>query len=158
MKDFFIKRNRFTFFLIGIFALFSTSLIFNFCTMFVENKQGPSLMDGTTGLFKQFIYAGIVAPLLETLIFQHFIYIVLRKFIHKEKILIFTYIISSSILFSLEHKYSTYYIFVTFFLGIVLGFSYYISKLRKESAYWNTAIIHGLYNSLLVLISSLLLK
>jgi len=153
MKDYLIKISRLKFILLGILAIYSTSLLIHICTIYLENKQGPDTSTESVELILEAILnAGILGPLLETFIFQHCIYLLLKRIIRNEKIFLISFLFTSSLLFSLAHQYSTFYIFMSYACGIILAYFYYISTLRKESAFWMTVSLHACYNiSLIVL-------
>lgn len=94
--------------------------------------------------------AVIIAPIIETLIFQHLVFWVFRKWIHvKNKY--FWAIIISSVLFGLMHKYNVVYVIFAFLQGIILGYCYYFYWRKPKTAFWSTALIHAAHNGIAVL-------
>ena len=94
----------------------------------------------------------IIAPIIETLVFQHLIFQVFRKWIPiKNKY--FWAIIVSSVLFGLMHKYNVIYIIFAFLQGITLGYCYYFYKRNLVKAFWSTAVVHAAHNSIAVLVA-----
>ncbi len=94
--------------------------------------------------------AVIIAPIIETLIFQHLAFMIFRKWIHiRNKY--FWAIIVSSVLFGLMHKYNTVYIIYTFLIGITLGYCYYFYRRKPKAAFWSTALVHAAHNGIAVL-------
>jgi membrane protease YdiL (CAAX protease family) len=89
----------------------------------------------------------IIAPLIETLIFQSFILLfvnfILSKF-KNESFLIPVFI--SAIVFGIYHNYNLTYMILGFIVGLVLASSYVIVLKRKENPILIVAIIHSLVN------------
>lgn len=152
---FLLKTNKALFILIGLFSTLVILILFAPISVYLNDSSGPEIMDITpnSSIIKMYFIAGIFAPIFETLIFQHLIFKIFRKFKKQTNIPILHYLLFTSILFGLSHFYSLIYIISTFFIGISFVFFYILSYLRRESAYWNVAIIHSLYNSLLVSIT-----
>ena len=97
--------------------------------------------------------AVIIAPIIETLVFQHLIFLIFRKWIPiKNKY--FWAILISSVLFGLMHKYNVIYIIFAFLQGITLGYCYYFYKRNLVKAFWSTALVHAAHNSIAVLVAS----
>jgi len=89
----------------------------------------------------------LVAPIMETAIYQVFIIKVSRhifsKFLNSDYTIP---ILLSAICFGLSHPYDVYYEIMAFMSGIILAFAYCILLLRKESSFWIVALIHSLVN------------
>jgi len=104
--------------------------------------------------FFKIIDSIIIAPVLETLIFQALVIYILDRLLTKR---IFIQIAISSILFGSFHNYNITYIFFGVFFGIVLSTAFILYK-RKNS--WNDAFIaivfvHALRNMIAIIISLL---
>ncbi len=86
----------------------------------------------------------ILAPLLETLIFQHIIYLFLKKLKVKNDILC---IFIMSLLFSLMHWYNWLYVVMIFFSGLILN-NLYVYYYKNNSKYFFilTFLFHSLFN------------
>ncbi|MGU9538443.1 CPBP family glutamic-type intramembrane protease [Clostridium tepidum] len=93
----------------------------------------------------EFLVAVIIAPLLETFIFQYGIIKISKKinFLKNNNLII---ILISSLLFGLQHFYSLSYIVNTTFLGIFLAYAFVVYERKKVSPYWVVCTIHGLKN------------
>lgn len=103
----------------------------------------PSInKDGVLGII---IKGLLVAPLLETLVFQRFIYFLFSKISYLNNKNTLSCIVSG-LLFGLSHAYSLYYIIVTTLVGFVFMYTYliYIKNLKKS--FWFVATIHFLVN------------
>lgn len=97
----------------------------------------------TVGLDRQLLEVVILAPLIETLIFQKWFYNLfsLIDWLNRYKIFI---ILISAVAFGLIHFYSLSYIIYNFFIGALLMFIYIIKINRKP--YWTVVILHSLMN------------
>ncbi len=89
----------------------------------------------------------ILAPLLETLLHQVFVYKIFDKFLNlkikrNEYLLIFL----GALFFGLLHPYSVIYMFNTFFIGGILMYAYILKAKNKKEAFILLAIIHLLRN------------
>jgi membrane protease YdiL (CAAX protease family) len=110
--------------------------------VFGENNAGPDL--------SKWFLAIVIAPVVETLLFQHSIFKLLQKNEYtRGKAAV--YIIFSALLFGLSHTYSFYYIVAAFAGGLVLAYTYYLYHNAKK-AFWTTTCIHSLHNITAVLI------
>lgn len=114
------------------------TLIFSFF-FFPNHSAGPKF-DNT---FDHFFLPVIVAPLVETFIFQYAIQdFILRKI---KNAYFFACLISST-LFGLSHYYSPEYILVTFLSGILFSTLYLVSIKKNYIAFISVAIAHSIYN------------
>lgn len=94
----------------------------------------------------------LIAPLVETLLFQTLVYFVLSRInlFNQRKILI---IIVSAILFAVEHIYSVQYMIYTFVMGAFLMYAYIISK--GKNPFLRVFLIHLMINSIAFLLDIL---
>jgi membrane protease YdiL (CAAX protease family) len=108
-----------------------------------EDKDGPNVK----GLM-MFVMAVTVVPLIETLLGQALAHKVGQGLKLKS-----TYIILLSALwFGLMHFYSLQYIILTFTIGLVFAYAYYLYQSSFRKAFWFVAAIHALHNLTSVLI------
>lgn len=97
------------------------------------------------GLSYIFIATVLIAPVLETLIFQYGIIELSLRLKNKNKILYA--ILASAILFSLSHYYNIFYILSSFILGLAFATFYIIAKIRKDiNPFYLLFSIHCLIN------------
>lgn len=101
--------------------------------------------------FSMFIRGIVLAPIIETLLFQLIpIELLLLGFLnYTKKQYPLLVIIISALLFGLSHYYSIGYIVLTFFIGLYLAALYFVFRRRSNSighAYLMTAFFHLLYN------------
>jgi membrane protease YdiL (CAAX protease family) len=124
--------------------------------IFLESQDfDNSSLDGLEGV-GLFIVVVILAPLLESLLFQ---FIIIEAII-----LIFSYlkikqdevvaVIISSIFFSLTHTYSHFYLFISFIGGLILGSFYIFAKNKKGmNGFLTVFIVHSFSNLITFLIN-----
>lgn len=101
------------------------------------NENGTQTLD-------MFLYIVILAPIVETFLFQLGIIRVLQVFlkINNKKILI----LISSIVFALPHTYSPLYIFIMFFHGLIYAYSFIIYDDKEYHPYLIVTLMHSLSN------------
>ncbi len=108
----------------------------------------PRSSSGEIQFFK-IIEAVIIAPVIETIIFQAGVIFLVDRFITKK---ITFQIAISSILFGLLHNYNITYIFFGIFFGIVLSTAFILYKRKNNwsDAYIAVVLIHGLRNMIAI--------
>lgn len=97
---------------------------------------------------EEFFAVVIFAPFLETFIFQYLLInttIYVTKLFRKEGSPILA-ILLPAICFGLAHSYNYIYMAITFVVGLIFNTFYMINKFKRQDAYTNTTIVHGLYN------------
>lgn len=129
-----------------IFAFFLTIIngyFFNFLNdNFFHLKRKMPKDISTTEI--EFV-AIIIAPVIETLLFQVILYYVLATILKIKNDIFCT--IFMSILFALMHNYHWLYIVTTFFSGVIINIFYIsIQKIKPNYSYILTVLIHALYN------------
>lgn len=93
------------------------------------------------------ISALILAPIVETALFQTFIY-KLTKWLHLNNI---TIVLISSICFSLIHNFSLLYMISTFFTGSILMYAYILRSEYNNKPYWSVTLAHSTLNAFALL-------
>jgi|GEM_PF-1552546 len=98
--------------------------------------------------FKEKMIIGvIVAPIIETFIFQYLSF-KLIKLVTKNPI----YTIGlASLFFAVNHYYNWFYILVIFFIGIILNYNYYAVQKISKYAFLLTFLLHATNNFLALL-------
>ncbi|NFP92699.1 CPBP family glutamic-type intramembrane protease [Clostridium sporogenes] len=142
----FLKNlTYFKFILIITLCTVATSAILGVIDYFFYIEPSANLVVSESNFISEFILVIIIAPLIETLIFQYSIIKFLRNFniLKNNNIII---ILISSILFGLSHPYSLTYIINTTILGIFLSYSFVIYENKNESPFWVVCAIHSLKN------------
>lgn len=92
------------------------------------------------------VIAVIVAPLIETLIFQALIIEIICKIIKRPRKNILIAVVASSLAFALNHTYSIGYVIFAFLVGIIYALAYYLGRYRKEGAVTLVFTLHAMYN------------
>jgi membrane protease YdiL (CAAX protease family) len=90
------------------------------------------------------IAAALLAPLLETLIFQYLLYKVIYRIKSKNKAVLYLHV--SAILFGVSHDFNYSYIAFAIAIGYLLAYIFYFYHRNIQKAFWTTALIHGMYN------------
>lgn len=94
-----------------------------------------------------FVLILIIAPILETYFSQHLVFKIMQHWsVTKKKYGI--YIILSSLIFGVLHTYSASYVVYAFTVGLILSYTYYFYCKNPGIAFWSTALIHFLRNSI----------
>jgi len=97
------------------------------------------------------LVATLIMPIIETLVFQHWVFKLLEKTgLKKNKYL--WIIIISSVLFGISHDYSLRYVVFAVSEGFVLAYTYYFYRKNTAKAFWTTTLIHCLRNGTTALI------
>jgi hypothetical protein len=90
-----------------------------------------------------FVVSCVIAPLLETYLFQVLPYTLLNKVgVRNNYLLLFL----SPIVFGLYHNYNPLYQVGTFVSGLILNYSYIFYKLNFKHAFFIIALLHSAYN------------
>jgi len=96
----------------------------------------------------------ILAPLIETLLFQAIPIILLEKIIREKTLLI---IVISGILFGLAHYPNIGVMLTTSIIGMLLTYSYYIYREKGKNAYMVVVLIHSGRNIIALLVKALII-
>lgn len=102
---------------------------------------GPSISDKP--LIYQFVGGVLLAPVIETLIFQAAPILLLKKYSSLKPGAI---ILVSSLFFAVAHHYSISYVLFAFLVGVFLAYSYVLYLKKEASAFWVVTAIHSLRN------------
>lgn len=137
-----LEYNRF------IVASIFLSLATYFCITLFLHFTGLEISQkddffANKGLLIIFLSTVIIAPILETFLYQFLII----NYLVKQKKIIAIYV--SAVFFGISHYYSILYIVSTFFLGLCFAFVFVVSKRRKDvSPFWFVTLIHGIINAI----------
>ena len=103
------------------------------------------------GIIEITIIAVVLAPILETAIFQALPILLIQRFIKWRTNLVAVLI--SSIFFSLAHLgYSIWYSLLVMPIAVLLSQAYIVFQDRPESSFWMTCFIHSCRNLFAVII------
>ena len=95
----------------------------------------------------------IVAPIVETLIFQFLVMNVLMRLIpDKFPCKLYVVFCVSAGLFGIVHFYSISYIVFAFLVGLVLSYTYYYFSANKNIAFWSVVLVHAMRNGVTLLL------
>lgn len=125
-----------------LMILFVLPFIFLADQIIGENTNGPEL-DLWIGII-------ILVPILETYLNQKLPFILMQKW-NLTKGKYGFYIVLSAVVFALLHCYSLQYIIAVLPGGLVLGYIYVFYSKNPRRAFWSTALIHAIKNSVAVL-------
>ncbi|MEG1607168.1 MAG: CPBP family intramembrane glutamic endopeptidase [Mucinivorans sp.] len=162
------KKNRFAFFgsylrqaptLLFVLVLMAmAAVVSNFVMLPVDMGWLPDLeffpspnVDNY-GTWPLIFMSIIVAPLAETLLFQHVPYAVLRRvpFFATNR---WAMLVVSGAIFGAMHYYSLAYILATSLMGGVMMYGYIVKYRRR--AYWSMVLFHSMWNLLVVVMQLL---
>jgi hypothetical protein len=115
---------------------------------------------GYKNIFEEILYAIVLAPLIETFIFQSLVFTVSRQFQWLKDREILTILISATC-FGLAHAiyniyyaiYNIYYAISGFVVGIILAYSFSIYTKKKENEYIVVTLIHSFLNMISIIFS-----
>jgi len=130
---------------IFILVFFFPSVLLGAITTFLPEPDMAGSF-ATDSFILDLLIAVILAPLIETLLFQSLIIEIICKIIKRPRKNICIALIVSSLAFALNHTYSLSYFIITLGAGIILALAYYLGRYRKESAILLVFIIHAMYN------------
>lgn len=128
--------------------------IFCFVKIFfplIEHTEGP--FKNTSSISYKFIVAIILAPIMETFVFQYLVFVSL-----KNKIKPIFIIIISALLFGLSHYYDFFYILNTIYIGLILALAYYNWNGKRINKFWMVVSIHSLHNLITLVVTNLYLN
>lgn len=149
--SYFIKSPGYIYILIFLFP----SLLIGSITIFLPDPTIPDPIAGNN-LVLDFLITIIVAPLIETLLFQSLIIELVCKLFKRPRRNLYISVTASSVAFALSHSYSICYIIITFLAGIILALAYYLGRYRKESPIVLVFVIHAVYNLLTLVYNTII--
>lgn len=101
----------------------------------------------------------IIIPFVETLIFYFISFnallFVKSKYHLNKSIIIFVFIAISSFLFSLNHMYNIMYFISSLFGGMLYGFIYWLSFVKRKNPLLVVSVLHSAYNIVVFLIAQI---
>lgn len=139
-----------------LFLISLASLAYSFLVEIVFLKNVDMKGYKPKNIYEEITITIILGPFIETLIFQAFIFYIVRLF-HKwlnNKFAI-VYIIISSLAFAFAHIYSLYYVAYMILPGCLLAYMFYTRKRDDNSPVLSVYLIHLFYNTLVTLANHL---
>ncbi len=106
--------------------------------------EGSAIMR-TSGIAGRLIYGSIIAPVVETALFQALPISLLRG---KFKLSWPVVLIASAALFGASHWYSPAYIILAFLIGLVLAYGYAVRREDDGRPFVLITVVHGLRNGI----------
>lgn len=148
------RLNTLVFILIGFTLEIVVSIIFGILVpdKYVKNPVVESFVKDESLLFL-FIFSCIIAPLVETFLFQFLPFRLIDSLFKLKRIKIrrFIYLFLVPIIFGYQHYYNFYYFLAGCMVGFIFCFFFYLSNLRKQNGVILVAIIHSLNNFIALL-------
>jgi len=145
------RKSRLKFVLIVLSFALLNNIVFSFLTILFDDLNikfsTPPIQVERTAI-NLLLSVVIIAPVLETLLFQHFIYIFFRNikfFIKNPHHILFI----SAFLFGLAHHYHLIYLIGSVFGGFIYMFAYMARIDRDKYTFWLVVLIHSTYNAIL---------
>lgn len=127
--------------IILLFALiFQLAIMFIISAIIVPDHPGGFKYRSVA---EHFVTVVIVAPVIETYIFQHGIIILTLRTIKSKRLIA---VLLSATGFALTHIYSLPYIIVTFFIGLLYATLYLVFMEKNAEAFWWVTLSHSMYN------------
>jgi hypothetical protein len=152
MKDFKLSRLlisiHLVIFLIICFVLhFLISLPFFFLPDELFGEQDFNMVIEKTGKGMLFFGMVVIAPILETFIFQFLVIKGFQLLIKKPILAFYVSVPLSALFFSWQHSYTFAYQIATFFTGLLYATVFYFSQYRKDyPAYLIVVFFHSAWN------------
>ncbi len=116
-----------------------------------ESSDNKSIND--LSFEKLIIVVVIIGPVLETIIFHFLLLELLLYIFSKNSYRFFIVVVISSLLFSLTHNFSAYYLITTFLGGIIYSTSYIIAKNKNMIPFFVVFLIHSISNLAAILMN-----
>lgn len=140
-----VKLSNTKLFFLCFFLIILLEIPITYVIGFIDQDAFIGLQFGDTPLdiIVEFMLTIVVAPFLETIIFQVIIIEVLIWLRVKSWIAIGV----SALLFSFAHYYSLYYILAIFPSGLLLSYYYYILRMREDV--WHALLLVTLLHALI---------
>jgi membrane protease YdiL (CAAX protease family) len=139
---------------IGFIALMVGLKLVNaiFFGILAKQLTGKDIEDGAfhfSSKWEEFFVACVVAPLLETVLFQQLLF----KLLHRFKLKHIWIVVIGGLMFGFAHSYNVMYVIDAFFGGMIL-MSCYILRIRKHP-FLITCIVHALFNFIALMLNSI---
>jgi len=146
----FLTINKYLFIIIFISLSILTSLFVLILSYFFNLE--PSDRKSEDNIFLFFLKAIVIAPFIETFIFQFIPIETLKRFIKKDV----TILVLSGLFFGFAHFFKNFLIrdiIMTSFLGFIFAYSYILAKNRNDmNAFFSVSLIHLGYNLFILIL------
>ncbi len=142
-----LKQRRVIFIIIGVFLLLVINLVITSIPFLASiDSVSPKKKLIESGVITAFITVIIIAPIIETILFQYLPITIISFFLKENKYIKPITIIISAISFSVVHIYNYTYFIMAFIGGLIFAYLFILSKQRKENPVVNLLVIHTLLN------------
>ena len=118
----------------------------------IEINFSNSVVDLFPNIYYKILIVIILVPVVETFMYFYLPYVVLFFFLKNNKIILhIAFIISSSLLFSLDHKYHVSYFINSLVAGLLYSGLYLIYSRKEMNPFLCTLFLHSFYNLIVLL-------
>lgn len=134
------------FFLYCLVAIMLNSTIFSALEYFCTSNIQPNPILEKESLAFRIIIGILIAPLLETYLFQKLPFLIMSRLKVKSMLVRITL---PSLAFAINHSFSIFYVGFAFVTGIILNYMYIACKENNKGyAFIAVALIHSIYNTI----------
>ena len=116
-----------------------------------------SMIDRFPNIYTKIFLIAIIIPLIETFFYFYLPYVIFSYFFTNKSIVYILFILCSTFLFSLDHKYHISYFINSIIAGMLYSTLYLLYSKKNMNPFWCVTLLHSSYN-LWVLLSELFNK
>jgi len=157
LDDYLKKLSMFRFVLVMVLLSVLIVLPLIPLSMVFEINEVGSLNDTLDlSIDWQIFIAALIAPIIETLLFQTLIILGLRK-IGCFRSRMSLVVIISAIIFGIAHTYNVIYVIYAFLMGLILAYSYNAYIEKSDSSFLVVVMIHSIRNVLALIVTTIAL-
>ena len=145
VHNYLYKTDVVTFILCIILIQYLSVIILSPVIMLFPDNNGAAPFDPEESKRRMLIVGVIIAPLIETLLYQKIVIDICDKikFFYNRK---FIGILISAVIFGSIHTYSPQYMLHMFVVGSIWAYAYTVYKDKKKHPYWVVCCIHAINN------------
>lgn len=144
LEIFLIKKNNIFIVIVFVTSIFTTSVLYNILLKVFNLKMEFDSIQLYESFFEAFIFAVLLAPVIETFLFLYLFFQFLKTKL-KSHFIIFL----SALCFCIIHypkNFSIIEILNVFIVGLIFGYAYKIFLHKNVQPFWYVATIHSLIN------------
>ena len=144
IENFLIKTNNKILVLFFVIFIFITSIVYNILLKLFNLKTEVDNMQFYESIFEVFIFAIVLAPIIETFLFLYLFFQFLKTKLNSNYI-----ILLSALCFSLLHypkNFSATETLNVFIVGLIFGYAYKIFFYKGVPPFWYVVMIHACIN------------
>lgn len=157
INNFFDKLNMSSFILIMTIITYALNILLAYIVLKTTNIRPKDSYDVVKISLLGLLSPIIIAPWIETVLFQGLIFYILSttKNLNRPVIKVFV----SALCFGLAHIiYSPYYATIAFFIGIIFAYSYLLYEKKNSNPIKVTALIHAGNNAIAIFLPIIITK